>query len=216
MSLEMVEKLSAFHDGELGLDETSKLRRALADDADARALLESFDKIDDAVREAFDAELDQPVPLELARTVRNGFRARRRRDIGTTLVRWAGPMAAAIAIVVVGHFYSQYRTEEALAQQQAQIAALTDKAVQDALEHALSGSEVTLADHKLAGAVSITPTRTYKSETQHWCREFVEEVMVDGEKTVRFGLACRESDGEWRRVETRLEGNQVPPVGRNL
>ncbi len=216
MSLEMVEKLSAFHDGELGLDETSKLRRALADDADARALLESFDRLDDAVREAFDAELDQPVPLALARTVRDGFRAHKRREIGTAVVRWVGPMAAAIAIVVVGHFYSQYRTEEALAQQQAQIAALTDKAVQDALEFALSGSEVTLADQKLAGAVSITPTRTYKSETAHWCREFVEELVIDGEKTVRFGLACREDSGEWRRVETRLEGNQTPPVGRSL
>lgn len=216
MSGAMVEKLSVFHDGELGLDETFNLRRALADDAEARALLESFKRIDDAVRESFDAELDQPVPLSLARTVRDGFRAQKRRAIGATVVRWVGPMAAAIAIVVFGHYYSQQSTEAALAQHQAQIAALTDQVVQDALENALSGKAVTLADNKLEGAVSITPTRTYKSESSHWCREFVEEVMVDGEKTVRFGLACRENSGEWRRVETKVEGATPPPVGRNL
>jgi len=208
----MIEKLSAFHDAELGLDETSNLRRALADDAEARALLDAFARIDDAVRDSFDAELDQPVPLALARTVRDGFRARRREAVVSTVVRWAGPMAAALAIVVFGHFYTQNQTEQALAKQQEQIAALTDKVVQQALETSLSGSAVTLADAKLDGAVSITPTRTYKSETSHWCREFVEEVMVDGEKTVRFGLACRENSGEWRRVETRLEGHNPPPV----
>ena len=216
MSGAMVEKLSAFHDGELGLDETSNLRRALADDAEARALLDAFAKIDDAVRDSFDAELDQPVPLNLARTVRDGFRARRHKALGATVVRWVGPMAAAIAIVVFGHIYNQQSTEAALEKHQAQIAALTDKVVQDALENALSGSAVTLADNKLSGAVSITPTRTYKSESKHWCREFVEEVMVDGERTVRFGLACREKSGEWRRVETKVEGATPPPVGRNL
>lgn len=216
MSGAMVEKLSAFHDGELGLDESFNLRRALDDDSEARALLDAFTRIDEAVRESFDAELDQPVPLDLARTVRNGFRAQKRKVIGATVVRWVGPMAAAIAIVVFGHYYSQQNTEAALAKHQAQIAALTDQVVQDALENALSGSEVTLADNKLEGAVSITPTRTYKSESAHWCREFVEEVMVDGEKTVRFGLACRENTGEWRRVETKVEGATPPPVGHNL
>ena len=212
----MVEKLSTFHDGELGLDETTNLRRALADDAEARALLEAFDKIDDAVRESFDDALDQPVPLDLARSVRQGFRARKRRAVGAAVARWVAPMAAAIAIVVVGNFYTQNRTEQLLAEQQVQIASLTNQVVQQALETAVSGSAVTLASHKLDGAVSITPTRTYKSETAHWCREFVEEVVIDGVETMRFGLACREDTGEWRRVETRLEGNQPPPVSQKL
>ena len=75
---------------------------------------------------------------------------------------------------------------------------------------------VSLADDKLSGVVSITPTRTYLSETKHWCREFVEDVVVDNQQTTRFGLACREKEGGWLRVQTKLPGSKPPPVGTVL
>ncbi len=210
------ELLSAYHDRELGLEETSRLRRSLAADVEARAVLDAFDRIDDAVRESFAEDLDAPISLDLARAVRSGLAARRRRAIGRTVLRWAGPVAAAIAIVVFGDRWVEQRAELALAERELQIAELTDRAVQDALENALSGAAVSLADDKLSGVVSITPTRTYLSETKHWCREFVEDVVIDGKHTTRFGLACRENTGEWRRVQTRLPGSTPPPVGTVL
>ncbi len=210
------EMLSAYHDRELGQEEISRLRRGIAADAEARAVLDAFDRIDDAVRESFAEDLDAPVSLDLARAVRSGLAARRRRAIGRTVLRWAGPVAAAIAIVVFGDRWVEQRTELALAERELQIAELTDRAVQDALENALSGAAVSLADDKLSGVVSITPTRTYLSETKHWCREFVEDVVIDGKHTTRFGLACRENTGEWRRVQTRLPGSTPPPVGTVL
>ncbi len=210
------ELLSAYHDRELGLEETSRLRRSLAADVEARAVLDAFDRIDDAVRESFAEDLDAPISLDLARAVRSGLAARRRRAIGRTVLRWAGPVAAAIAIVVFGDRWVEQRTELALAERELQIAELTDRAVQDALENALSGAAVSLADDKLSGVVSITPTRTYLSETKHWCREFVEDVVIDDKHTTRFGLACRENTGEWRRVQTRLPGSTPPPVGTVL
>ena len=210
------EMLSAYHDRELGLEETSRLRRSLVADAEARAVLDAFDWIDDAVRESFAEDLDAPIPLDLARAVRTGLAARRRRAIGRTVLRWAGPVAAAIAVVVFGNNWVEQRTELALAERELQIAELTDRAVQDALENALSGAAVSLADDDLSGIVSITPTRTYRSETKHWCREFVEDVVIDGKHTTRYGLACRESAGGWRRVQTRLPGSTPPPVGQVL
>jgi surface antigen len=210
------EILSAYHDRELGLEQTSGLRRSLAADAEARAVLDAFDRIDDAVRESFAEDLDAPIPLDLARAVRSGLAARRRRAIGRTVLRWAGPVAAAIAIVVVGNNWVEQRAGQELAKRELQIAELADRAIQDALENALSGTAVSLADDDLSGVVSITPTRTYRSETKHWCREFVEDVVIDGKHTTRFGLACRENSGEWRRVQTRLPGSTPPPVGRVL
>ena len=210
------ENLSAYHDRELGLEETSGLRRAIAADAEAGALLDAFERIDDAVRMSFAGDLEAPVPLALARTVRSGLAARRRRAIGRTVLRWAGPVAAAIAVVVVGNHWSEQRAGRALAERELLIAALTDRAVQDALENALSGAAVALTDEGLSGVVSITPTRTYRSETRHWCREFVENVVIDGMQTTRYGLACRENTGEWRRVQTRLPGSTPPPVGTVL
>ncbi len=216
MSEVTAEMLSAYHDRELGLEETSRLRRAVVADAEARAVLDAFDRIDDAARESFAEDLDAPIPLDLARAVRSGLAARRRRAIGRTVLRWAGPVAAAIAVVVVGNHWMEQRAGRALAEREVQIAALTDRAVQDALENALSGAAVSLADDSFSGVVSITPTRTYRSETKHWCREFVEEVVIDGKRTTRFGLACRENTGEWRRVQTRLPGSTPPPVGTVL
>jgi len=216
MSELSAEMLSVYHDQELGLEETFRLRHSLAADAEARALLDSFDRIDEAVRESFAEELDAPVSLALHRSVRAGFAARKRKGIGQTVLRWAAPVAAAIAIVVVGNQWIEKRVGDALAQRELQIAALTDRAVQDALENALSGAAVSLVDDKLSGVVSITPTRTYRSETEHWCREFVEDVMIDGARTKRFGIACREMAGGWRRVQTRLPGSTPPPVGQAL
>jgi surface antigen len=210
------EMLSAYHDRELGLEETSRLRRGIAADAEARASLDAFDRIDNAVRESFAEDLDAPIPLDIARIVRSGLAAHRRRNIGRAVLRWVGPVAAAITIVVFGNHWVEQRTGQALAEREFQIAALTDRAVQDALENALSGAEVSMADDDLSGIVSITPTRTYRSETSHWCREFVENVVIDGKHTTRYGLACRENSGEWRRVQTRLPGSTPPPVGAVL
>ena len=53
MSEVLAEMLSAYHDQELGLEETSRLRRSLAADVGARALVDSFGRTDDAVRESF-------------------------------------------------------------------------------------------------------------------------------------------------------------------
>ncbi len=208
-----VDRISAYHDGELAPEEAARLRVRLAGEPEARALLESLARVDDAARAAFDAELDQPVPLALARGVRQGFAARRRRAGARTALRWVGPVAAAIAIVVGGHQWLEHRIEEALSEREARIAELTDKAVQQALESALSGVAVAVADDHLDGTVSITPIRTYRSESRHWCREFVERLMIDGEEVTRFGLACREKDGDWHRVQTRQPGDAPPPVG---
>jgi surface antigen len=216
MSEVSIERLAAYHDRELGLEDTSGLRRALADDAEARAILDAFDQIDDAVRESFAEELNTPVSFALASSVRAGFAARKRRAVGTTILRWAMPVAAAIAIMVFGNNLMEQRIAGALAEREVEIAALTDRAVQNALETALSGAAFSMVDDKLAGVVSITPVRTYQSETKHWCREFVEEVVVDNQHTTRFGLACRENAGGWRRVETRLPGSMPPPVGQSL
>ncbi|HUS53900.1 MAG TPA: hypothetical protein VMY41_07825 [Thermohalobaculum sp.] len=216
MSEVTFEKLTAYHDRELGLDDSSLVRRSLADDADARAILDDFDRIDEAVQASFAAELDAPMSFALASSVRAGFAVRRRRAIGATVLRWATPVAAAIAVMVFGNNLMEQRIAGALAEREVQIVALTDRAVQNALESSLSGAQFSLADEKLAGVVSITPVRTYQSETKHWCREFVEEVVVDDQRTTRFGLACRENAGGWRRVETRLPGSMPPPVGQSL
>jgi len=40
--------------------------------------------------------------------------------------------------------------------------------------------------------------------------------VIAGKHTTRYGLACRENSGEWRRVQTRLPGSTPPLVGTVL
>lgn len=207
------ERISAYHDGELAPGEAARLHSELLADPDATALLEALGRVDAEARAAFAAELDAPLPLALARNVRQTFAARRRRSVARAALRWVGPVAAAIAILVAGSQWLEHRLERALAEREARIAELTDTAVQQALETALSGVQVAVADEKLGSSVAITPIRTYRSESQHWCREFVERVVLDGEQVTRFGLACREKGGAWHRVQTRLPGSTPPPLG---
>ncbi|HSF94509.1 MAG TPA: hypothetical protein VLA52_05735 [Thermohalobaculum sp.] len=210
------EMLSSYHDRELAPGAAAPLRELLAEDAEARRLLQDFERVDEAVKAAFDADLDVPVPLALARTVRSGFAARRRRAVARAALRWAGPIAASIAVVLLGHQASMREAELALEAREAQIAALADRAVQDALESALSGARIAMSDPEVAGTVSVTPVRTYRSASNHWCREFVEEFLLDARTVTRFGVACREKDGGWSRVETKQPGNMPPPVSTTL
>jgi len=74
------------------------------------------------------------------------------------------------------------------------------KTIQIALETRKSGdSEV---NRLVAGpVVSVTPTATWKSVSNHFCRSFVEVVLLTTKnKVTRKGVACREASGTWKLV----------------
>lgn len=46
---------------------------------------------------------------------------------------------------------------------------------------------------------SVTPTRTYESETGP-CREYTIDAIIGGKKQKVYGTACRQADGSWKNV----------------
>lgn len=50
---------------------------------------------------------------------------------------------------------------------------------------------------------SITPLRTFRIKTGHFCREFRETVERDGEWVARIEIACRNQNGGWVVVPRR-------------
>ncbi|NJM84602.1 MAG: hypothetical protein HC844_21130, partial [Tabrizicola sp.] len=62
-------RLSAYRDGELSGDELRALERLLTEDATARAEFEALLETDNAIGRAFDAMLDDPVPVALLRSL---------------------------------------------------------------------------------------------------------------------------------------------------
>ena len=47
---------------------------------------------------------------------------------------------------------------------------------------------------------SMTPTRTYQSDTGQYCREYMTDVVVGGRRETVYGTACRQPDGSWKVV----------------
>ncbi|MEO9823057.1 MAG: anti-sigma factor [Paracoccaceae bacterium] len=65
------EKLSAFLDGELPEAEAREIEQALERDPALLAELEALVAVDESAKIAFDAELSEPVPFELAAAIQN-------------------------------------------------------------------------------------------------------------------------------------------------
>jgi hypothetical protein len=82
------------------------------------------------------------------------------------------------------------------------------------LETKASGTEVSFASGDADIHGSISPTRTYRSRTGHWCREFSEIVESGDVREHRRGLACREDSGGWQRLETTISGKPEFPLIR--
>jgi hypothetical protein len=89
-----------------------------------------------------------------------------------------------------------------------------EAALQDTLETKASGTEVSFASGDADIHGSISPTRTYRSRTGHWCREFSEIVESGDVREHRRGLACREDSGGWQRLETTISGKPEFPLIR--
>ncbi|MCK4938920.1 MAG: hypothetical protein KAR80_01430, partial [Rhodospirillaceae bacterium] len=117
------------------------------------------------------------------------------------------PMAAAVAGLLIGagggYEFSGKKYEQNL-----RLAALTieqdnvsmDKTLNQALEVNLSGAPMTWSNPDSGQTASFTPVNTYQDKTGRFCREYRKDLVVNGETSSTFGLACRSDKGKW---ETR-------------
>jgi surface antigen len=204
------EDISTFMDGEMD-DRAKTADIGSADDPETAALLAGFGRVDGLVRAHYGGQADQDVPDHLAAVVRDGFEARRG---GKRRSAFWMPMAASFIIATVSlgasFQFAQQRTQQQIAayeERWAEGERALQAALQDALETKKSGTVVAFASGQADIHGSIRPTRTYKSRSGHWCREFSEVIEIDGSREFRQGLACRENSGVWARLETKISGS---------
>lgn len=70
-------------------------------------------------------------------------------------------------------------------------------AVQSALETRPAGNSVHWSVRGVAEG-TVTPRRTWRSRSGHWCREYNEAVtLTDGRQYAALGIRCRNSQGRW-------------------
>ena len=83
----------------------------------------------------------------------------------------------------------------ALDQRSQQLQAQT---VARSLETAPSGTTATWVNPDNGIQGTVTPVRTYQTQTGTYCREFQQTIIVGGQPQQGHGTACRQPDGSWR------------------
>jgi anti-sigma factor RsiW len=197
------EMLSAYVDGELEPDEVAAVERAMAADKNLRDRVRKIRETDAALRAALAAPLREAVPPRLRAAIDGGFAARRRRRMGRIALPVAAGIAAVIALGATGYHFHRVQleaaTRAAVAAQERERAILM-ATINHVLETVTSGQSVTWEVPETGTRGAVTPIRTYRSTSGHWCREFeIREVTASGEQD-RKGLACRTGEREWQAV----------------
>jgi surface antigen len=70
-----------------------------------------------------------------------------------------------------------------------------------ALETAPSGASTQWKNPDSGNYGTVTPVRTYQTESGQYCREYRQTVMIGGEQNEAYGKACRQADGSWKIVQ---------------
>jgi surface antigen len=73
-----------------------------------------------------------------------------------------------------------------------------NQTAQRALERAPSGTATTWKNPDSGHSGSVTPTHTYQTSNGAYCREFQQEITIDGKPQRSYGTACRQPDGSWK------------------
>jgi surface antigen len=224
--------LSAYLDGELDVRARLEVELWLAEDAEARRVLERLRGADRSVRAALSTVLDEKPPAALLRRIEAAAAGRRRIVSGPgTLSRrpltWALAVACLLLLAVLPAvwFWSAERSrqDEAAARQSAAserdaLEASLSQALQLALERTLSGETLPWhADPAGVGAGEILPVRTYKSRSGQWCREYRIKAVIEGEAVQERGIACRVetesgAPAHWERKVLFLDDTGLPIV----
>ena len=74
----------------------------------------------------------------------------------------------------------------------------SERASQRAFETAASGQATSWSNPDSGNHGSVTPTRTFQTDSGQYCREFQQTVIIGGKEEQAHGTACRQSDGSWR------------------
>lgn len=194
------EKLSAYIDGELALNEIEAIDKALNSDAALAARLAEMKRPDRLIAAAY-GEIDKdPMPdrvMDLLRAAPGHAKS----DNGKKIIRfpfqqfvslpqqWATPIAAAVALAIGVGVGVQFISDNSPEQREnILLAGVIDAAspVHQALDSVPSSEAYSL------NGGSITPVLTFKSREGDFCREF----SVTSDAVTNRAVACRVND-QW-------------------
>ncbi|MEO3430204.1 RT0821/Lpp0805 family surface protein [Pelagibius sp. CAU 1746] len=201
------ETIDAYVDGQLAPEAMADVAGRLKQDPDALARVRALHDDRALLRAAYQEAAEAPPPVALLGAIDRGFSERARRQRRTVpSIRFA--LAAAIALAVVGsltgYLAGEYRLRselEAVAARQAEDQRVLAAAISQALEHSASGQPVAWENPDSGAHGQVVPVRTYRSKSNHWCREYLASKVANDVEQKSRAIACRSGDGAWVKVE---------------
>jgi len=109
----------------------------------------------------------------------------------------AGASPAGIAAGVIGGMLVGGLVGNLLDERDKKLAA---EAAQKALETTPTGKPVAWSNPDSGHSGTVTPTKTYQTESGTYCREYQQTVTINGKQEKAYGTACRQPDGSWKVV----------------
>lgn len=76
-----------------------------------------------------------------------------------------------------------------------------ERNAQYSLENTRTNQTTTWRNPDSGNYGAITPVETYQTSQGQYCREYLQEVIIDGEPQRAYGTACRQPDGSWQIVK---------------
>ena len=67
-------------------------------------------------------------------------------------------------------------------------------------EHAPDRETITWGNTRRGAEYQVTPTKTVKTRSGEYCREYQATASVGGKITKTYGTACRQPDGSWKLI----------------
>ncbi|GAB4393552.1 MAG: hypothetical protein Tsb0032_13410 [Kiloniellaceae bacterium] len=199
--------IDAYVDGQLEPEIMAETAERLMQDPEALGRVRALQGDCALLRAAYQDAAEQPLPPGLLATIDRGFAERRDRNQARRLSpRLALAAAIALALVggIAGYLAGEYRLRSelaAIAAREAEDQRVLAAAIDQALERSASGQAVAWRNPDSGTHGEVVPVRTYRSKSNHWCREYLaSKVSNEVEEKIR-AIACRAGNGDWVKVE---------------
>jgi len=207
-------------DFEGSAEERAALMERVEKQDGGKDLFERMSADNAALQNAVSLEVPEPSMARFQALIDREFERRERPAASPAPSSWKTSfvqMAAALVLVAgtfaFTSFWMQSRMDEAVSSLAAHLETervLLAQTVQEALETKVSGEPVFIGQEGDWSEI-LTPIKTYRSKSGHWCRQYLRETTFGGLDLSIRGTACREENGTWTTVFAEPVSDRFSP-----
>lgn len=216
----LAEDIGKVLDGEVSGDERAVLVDRITQARDGEALMHQMSRDNLALQQAIPAAVPDESMARFQALIDSEFAKRDVppvRHVHVSLTSAVMQMAAALVLIAgtfaFTAFFMQSRMDNAVASLAAHMETermLLAQTVQEALETKVSGEPVYIGQEGNWSEI-LTPIKTYKSKSGHWCRQYLRQTTFGGLDLSIRGTACRDENGTWTTVFAEPVSDKFSP-----